>query len=112
MTDELQDILEELVGEISDEYDVGEERQFWRQPDGSWIVDATMTIIDIDDKLRIHIPRGPEYETIGGFAFNKAGFVPPKGWRLHQDEFDLEVIESDERHIEKIKILPRPIPLT
>ncbi len=102
----LEDILEELVGEIADEYDIGEERQFWKIPEGKWIVDAKMTIIDIEDQLHIRIPHSPEYETIGGFVFHKAGFIPPQGWQFHQDEFDLEVLSSDERHIEKIRINP------
>ncbi|MBN2479311.1 MAG: HlyC/CorC family transporter [Parachlamydiales bacterium] len=101
----IEDILEELVGEIKDEYDVGEERQFWRLPSGDIVVDAKMTIIDLEEKLNIKIPHSVEYETIGGFIFHKAGTIPTKGWKMHLDDFDMEVLISNERCIEKIKII-------
>ncbi len=102
----IEDVLEELVGEIADEYDVGQERMFITLPDGGWIVDAKMSIIDILEDLEIEIPQGPEYDTIGGYIFHRAGTIPSKGWRIHHDDFDLEVLSSSERSIEKIKITP------
>jgi CBS domain containing-hemolysin-like protein len=61
--------------------------------------------------LGIQIPQSPEYDTIGGYVFHKAGTIPSKGWRLHHDDFDLEVLSSDERSIDKIRIVPyRPSP--
>lgn len=102
----IEDILEQLVGEIGDEYDWGEEALYTVLPSGGWIVDAKMTIIDIENELGIAIPQSPEYDTIGGYIFHKAGSIPSKGWRLHQDDFELEVLSSSERTIEKIKIAP------
>jgi len=103
----IEDILEELVGEIEDEYDVGEADEFWELPGGGWIVDAKMTLIDIENQMGILIPENPEYETIGGYVFHCAGTIPTKGWLLSRDEFDLEVLSSDERSLKKIKLLPR-----
>jgi len=100
----IEDILEELVGEIADEYDYDEEALYSPLPSGGWIVDAKMSIIDIEEELGIKIPQSPEYDTVGGYIFHKAGSIPPKGWRLHQDEFDIEVLSSSERTIEKIRI--------
>jgi putative hemolysin len=102
----IEDILEELVGEIQDEYDVDEERQLWKLPNNTWIADAKLTIIDLEKKLNIHIPHSPEYETIGGFIFHKAGTIPKKGWSLLFDEFEIEVLISTDRCIEKIRITP------
>lgn len=102
----IEDILEQLVGEIGDEYDWGEEALFTVLPSGGWILDAKMTIIDIENELGISIPQSPEYDTIGGYIFHKAGSIPTKGWRLHQDDFELEVLSSSERTVEKIKIVP------
>jgi CBS domain containing-hemolysin-like protein len=104
----IEDILEELVGEIEDEYDIGEDREFWPLPQGGWIVDAKMSILDIEEQLGIRIPTDPEYETIGGYVYHRAGTIPAKGWRLMHDEFDLEVLNSNERSIKKIKITPHP----
>lgn len=106
----IEDILEELVGEIEDEYDIGEEHEFWEVPGGGWVVDAKMTIHDIEERLGLRIPPNPEYETIGGYVYHCAGTIPSKGWRLSHDEFDLEVLSSNERSIKKIKIQPRQKP--
>lgn len=103
----IEDILEELVGEIEDEYDVGEAHQFWEIPSGGWVVDAKMTIHDIEEQLGIRIPSHGEYETIGGYVYHCAGTIPNKGWRLSHDDFELEVIASSERSLKKIKITPR-----
>jgi len=102
----IEDILEELVGEIADEYDIGQQTQFTVLPSGGWIVDAKMSIIDIQEELGVKIPDSPEYDTIGGYIFHRAGAIPSKGWRIHHDEFDLEVLSSSERAVEKIKITP------
>ncbi|HSW72233.1 MAG TPA: hemolysin family protein [Chlamydiales bacterium] len=103
----IEDILEELVGDIEDEYDFDEDQQFWKLPNGNWIVDAKMSIIDIESKLGVHIPPHPEYETIGGYVFHRAGTIPTKGWTIQHDEFELEVLSSNDRSIEKIRITPR-----
>jgi putative hemolysin len=102
----IEDILEELVGEIADEYDIDEEVMFSVLPGGGWIVDGKMGILDIEEDLGIEIPQGPEYETIGGYIVHRAGTIPSKGWRIHHDEFDLEVLSSDERSVDKIRITP------
>lgn len=103
----IEDILEELVGEIEDEYDIDDEHDFWELPGGGWVVDAKMTILDIEEELGIKIPPNPEYETIGGYVYHCAGTIPAKGWRLSHDEFDLEVLSSTERSLKKIKLQPR-----
>ncbi len=100
----IEDILEELVGEIADEYDIGQQNLFSALPGGGWIVDAKMSIIDIREELGVNIPISPEYDTIGGYIFNRAGAIPVKGWKIHHDEFDLEVLTSSERSVDKVKI--------
>jgi CBS domain containing-hemolysin-like protein len=100
----IEDILEELVGEIEDEYDIQEEKNFLPLSSGGWIVDAKMSILDVEENLGIHIPTNAEYDTIGGYIFHKAGEIPSKGWKIHLDTIDLEVLKSDERSIRKIKI--------
>ena len=102
----IEDILEELVGEIEDEYDIQQTDLIASSAGGGWIIDAKMGIIDIEEEIGIQIPQGPEYDTIGGFVFHKAGSIPSKGWKIHLDEFDLDVVSSDERSINKIKITP------
>lgn len=101
----IEDILEEIVGDISDEYDE-EEALFVPQHDGSWIVDARMSIFDAEEMLGIKIPQEGDYDTIGGYVFHCAGAIPSKGFLIHQDEFELEILDSNERVVEKIRIKP------
>jgi putative hemolysin len=102
----IEDILEELVGEIADEYDIGEEVMYTPLASGGWIVDARMTIVEIEKVLGVKIPLSPEYDTIGGYIYHRAGTIPGKGWKLHHEDFDLEILSSDERSIDKIRIIP------
>ena len=102
----IEDILEELVGEIADEYDFDEAVLYSILPTGEWIVDAKMSIIDINEDLGIKIPQSSDYDTLGGYIFHRAGAIPTPGWRLHHDAFDLEVLSSTERSVEKVRITP------
>lgn len=103
----IEDILEEIVGEIEDEYDHQEAELFVAGPDGSWIIDAKMTILDLEEELGITIPDEGEYDTLGGYIYHRTGTIPLKGFVIEQDEFKLEILESNERSVEKVKITPR-----
>lgn len=98
----IEDILEELVGEIADEYDFDEEALFRPMPGGGWAVDSKMNILDIEKELKVHLPQSPEYDTIGGFVYHCAGTIPEKGWRIHTDEYDIEILSSTDRAIDQI----------
>jgi CBS domain containing-hemolysin-like protein len=101
----IEDILEEIVGEIEDEYDE-EEDMFFPQHDGSWVVDARMSILDVEEQLGINIPQEGEYDTIGGYIFHCAGSIPSKGYVIHQDDFEIEILRSDERKVERVRVKP------
>lgn len=101
----IEDILEEIVGEISDEYDQ-EEETYKHLPDGSWVVDAKMNILDIEEQTGIQIPQEEEYDTIGGYVFHVAGAIPSPGFIIHHDDFELEILESSDRSVEKVRIKP------
>ena len=101
----IEDILEEIVGEIADEYD-NDEILYKVESEGTWLVDARMSIFDLEDLLNIKIPQEGEYDTIGGYVFHCAGTIPIKGFMIYQDEFEIEVIDSNERVVEKIRIKP------
>jgi CBS domain containing-hemolysin-like protein len=102
----IEDILDELVGEIEDEYDTQETKIYYPLSSGGWIVDAKIGILALEEELGIKIPHNPEYDTIGGFIFHRTGSIPKKGWKVHLDDVDLEILTSDERSIQKIKITP------
>lgn len=101
----IEDILEQIVGEIADEYDKDEE-MFTPQPDGSWIVDARMNILDIEEQIGITIDEEGDFDTIGGFIFHITETIPSKGFVIHRDEFEIEVLSSNERFVEKVRLKP------
>lgn len=99
----IEDILEEIVGEISDEYDT-DKALYIPQPDGSWIVDARMNILDVQEELGIPIPEEAEYDTVGGFIAHTSGTIPAPGFMIHHDDFEMEIISSNDRTVEKVRI--------
>lgn len=101
----IEDILEEIVGEIADEYDE-EAASFYPQSDGSWVVDARMSILDVEEELGIKIPQEGEYDTIGGYIFHSAGSIPSRGFVIHHDDFEMEILKSNDRCVERVRIKP------
>ena len=100
----IEDILEEIVGEIEDEYDVEEEELYQQESDGVWIVDARMSIIDLEQQLGVKIPSEGEYDTLGGYLFHSAGSIPAKGFFIDSENYHIEVLSSDERRVEKVRL--------
>ena len=101
----IEDILEEIVGEIADEYDE-EEALFIPIGKGAWIVDGRMNLLDLIEETAIKIPQEGEYDTMAGYIFFRLGTIPKKGVILHHDEFDIEILSSGDRFVEKVKITP------
>ncbi len=99
----IEDILEEIVGDIADEYDQ-EEALFIPLPEGGWLIDARMSILDIEEQLGIEIPQDGDYDTIGGYVFHEVGMIPPKGFLIRKPHFEIEVIRSNDRRVEKLRI--------
>ena len=97
--------MEEIVGDISDEYDE-EEELYIPLANGGWLVDARMSILDIEELLGIEIPQDGDYDTVGGYVFHETGTIPEKGFIITQPNFEIEVIRSDDRRVEKIRIQP------
>jgi putative hemolysin len=99
----IEDLLEEIVGEIEDEYDE-EEELYTTLSDSTWIADGRLSILDAEEQLGIHLPDEGEFDTIGGFIFHRAGSIPSKGFKIQLDDLELEVVKSNDRRVEKVKI--------
>lgn len=101
----IEDILEEIVGEIADEYD---EAEVLVMPSGkgAWIVDARINLLDLAEEIGIKVPQEGEYDTMAGYVFYRLGTIPKKGVVLHHDDFDIEILSSGDRFVEKVKITP------
>lgn len=99
----IEDILEQLVGEIADEYD-DEEALFVAQSEGRWVVDAKMNLLDVEEQLGLKIPQEGDYDTVGGYIFHRVGTIPKKGLVIHHDNFEMEILSSNDRCVEKVKV--------
>jgi len=99
----IEDLLEEIVGEIRDEYDT-ESALYEADGTGGFIVDAKMGIGEIEDELGIVLPEEEEYDTLGGFLFTRLGKVPEAGEVLRENGVEVTVLEADERRIHKVRL--------
>jgi putative hemolysin len=100
----LEDILEQMVGEIHDEFDVVEGPL--NLPDGGMIFDAAIKIRELEARYNIVVPEDPSYETIGGFVLNRLGFIPRGGESFEADGFRFTVMEMDHRRVSRVKMKP------
>ena len=103
----LEDILEQVVGEIHDEYDVVERPL--TLADGAVIFDAALNVRDLDAQYNITLPEDPAYATVGGFVLDQLGFIPRGGESFEYGGFRFTVVEMDGRRVARVKIqLARP----
>jgi putative hemolysin len=104
----LEDILEQMVGEIHDEFDVVEHPLLL--PDGGMIFDAAINVRDLETQYNIILPDDPSYETIGGFVLNRLGFIPRGGESFEADGFRFTVMEMEHRRVSRVKIKSLSVP--
>ncbi len=100
----IEDILEELVGEIRDEYDPTAPAELKRIDDRTVEVDARMRIDDLNDELDVELPEDGDYESIGGFVFSRMGKIPKVGERCNQGKVAIVVIASEPRRITRLRL--------
>ena len=98
----LEDLLEEIVGEIRDEYDT--ESPVIELADGSLIIDASISTSDLQEDYGIAIPESPDYETLGGFILTHLQFIPKAGDCIELDDKKLKVVEMVGQRIAKVKL--------
>lgn len=110
----MEDLLEEIVGEISDEYD-DDDRLYRQEPDGSYVLDAKLSLVDF---IRIvKIEESPmieemkeEVDTIGGLLLEIKGEFPIVGEEIVVDEHRFIILEMGRRRISMVKFIKRPEP--
>jgi CBS domain containing-hemolysin-like protein len=102
----IEDLLEEIVGEIRDEYDV-ETEPVVDVGQGSFVFSAKVNIAEVRDRLGIEIePEG--FETVGGYLMTRVGRVPAVGETFDFDGLEVEVLEAERRRIHKVRMRLAP----
>ncbi|MCA8989576.1 MAG: CBS domain-containing protein, partial [Planctomycetaceae bacterium] len=100
----MEDILEEIVGDIEDEYDKEQEEEILQISPGTVDVDARVHIDDLNEKFAFALPEDEDYETIGGFVFTQLGKIPVQGESLTWQNLRLTILEADKRKLIKLRI--------
>lgn len=99
----IEDLIEEIVGEIQDEFEVAP-RVVERLRDGSWVVDASQTVRDLRDDYGLPIPESPNYETLGGFVLSQLQEMPRGGEIIQHEQFKFTIVDIEKRRVAKVKI--------
>lgn len=105
----IEDLVEEIVGEIEDEFDEDEKPALIEQDDGSWVAGARTPLEDLESVLGQTLfseDERDEVDTLGGLVFTIAGRVPTRGELLAHDTsgLEFEVLDADPRHIKRLRI--------
>lgn len=104
----IEDILEELVGEITDEYDFSSPQQIRRIDDSTVELDARVKIQDLNAELGVSLPEDGDFETVGGFVFSVLGKIPVVGEQCEHENVSLQVIGAEPRRITRLRLHIRP----
>ena len=100
----LEDLVEELIGDIRDEYDEVE-----RDVDGGRVIEGTTNLEDVEAEIGLELPEGP-YETVAGFIMAQTGELPEVGQQVAVGEYVLTVLETDNRRATRVGV--ERVPLT
>jgi putative hemolysin len=107
----LEDLLEELVGEIFSEEDEPAPEPIRAEHDGSLLVTGEIRVRDVNREMSLDLPHGRTWSTVGGLCMALAGRVPRAGEvLLASDGTKLEVLEASQRHVGMVRIVPPPPP--
>jgi putative hemolysin len=98
-----EDLIEEIVGEIRDEAD-REPQPVERLRDGSYLVDASISIRDLAEQHDLTFPESPEYETLAGFILAQLQRIPRGGEIVTQRDWRLTIVDMDGRRIARVKV--------
>ncbi len=104
----IEDILEELVGEITDEYEEMPPADFKQLDENTAEVGARMHIDDVNEEFDIDLPEEEDFDTIGGFVFSHLGYVPKSGESFEYENLRFTVVSAEERKIKVIRIEKLP----
>ncbi len=99
----IEDILEELVGEIRDEYD-REEEPLRQISDDHYVANAQLSVFDMGEQLGVEFPDDGEYESLGGFLTSQLGRVPEVGATLDFGGLHMKVLAADQKSVQRVAI--------
>jgi magnesium and cobalt transporter len=97
----VKDLLEPLVGDLHDEFDVEDEAHIVRVDNTRWLIDGQTNVDDVRERLGMDIAEG-EYVTLGGLLFERFGHIPSEGEEVRVGDWNLRVVEMDKRRVAQV----------
>ena len=104
----LEDLVEELIGDITDEYDTAQDAAT-KLPRGEVEVDGLLNLDEFAEQTGIELPEGP-YETVAGYVLATLGELPTAGDTVKVPGYTITVTEMDGRRIARLRVTPAPRP--
>ncbi len=101
----MEDLLEELVGEIEDESD-DIQKPVERLRDGSFLIDASQSVRDLRDDYGLEIPEGEDYETLAGYVLTQLKTIPRGGEFFYANNMKISIVDMDSHRVSRVKIEP------
>jgi CBS domain containing-hemolysin-like protein len=102
----LEDLLEEIVGEINDEYDEEVREQIVREANGTYLLSGMLTVRDANQQLRLQLPEEGRYTTLAGFLLAQAGRLLQEGEAVEYNGMRFQVEQVEERRIRRVRLTP------
>ena len=107
----LEDLVEEIIGEIKEEHESEEDKAIAKQADGSWIIEADVALDDVNEALGLHLKPKGEVASLGGYLMESAGKVPRKGRVIEDKEASFKILDATETSVIKVRAIKRKTPL-
>jgi magnesium and cobalt transporter len=101
----IEDVLEQIVGEIADEYDIEDDVMIMPRDGGEYVVKALVTLADFNMRLNSRFAH-EEIDTVGGLVMSRLGHVPRRGEKIDIDNWRFEVLRADSRRVYLLKVTP------
>lgn len=107
----LEDLVEQIVGEIRDEHDSGEDKPISQLIDGSYVIEADMPLDEVNPVVGLKLTPKGEVASLGGYVMELAGKVPRKGRVIEDREAVFRILEASDKSVIKVKVTKRKTPL-
>jgi len=100
----LSDVIEDILGDIRDEYDEPEAPRIKKALDGSFDVAGAVRVDELEAALEVKLPADPDYETVAGFVTTQLGRIPQKGEQIRHDGVSFVIVDADERRVKRLRV--------
>jgi CBS domain containing-hemolysin-like protein len=100
----LEDLLEEIVGDISDEHDTEVDEQILKLRDGTYLLDGALVVRDLNRRLKLSVPESETYTTIAGFLLDAAGHIPERGEVIPYDGLIFHIERVEKRRVLSVRM--------